>query len=762
MEMKPATHNSHLTTIKYTIICLCFLSLNFFFNSLPVWAEGDRSVQAPYESLNDLFISGDNTMRHEHYNTSGDESSAQYQFEVPQTYNQFSLNYNKRDTPYSKWRGQLYGVINESDYRVKDRGFVPERLSLIYEKGDIAIPFRVEVGDYYHYFSHRTIQRSLKGIQLEMQPDIGTNAGRHLSIQFASGARQGFWKDFRLTEDLTKSTSFLFEDPVFGRWNLNYVHNTRKGRRSEGTLHRSQDVVGLAVEKTIPVWNQDITFEGEFDYFSGDHDGVSGAASGQNRSENGIYFQLRGKSDLPLTYRLRFEDYGQDYRPNSAVVSPDRRTGEAHVGWRFDSGLRLKGRIQNFRDSVEAFDPVDTYTVGVILSGPLLKGIVNDLNGNINAYIQDVESREKISNTTTPTINASFNKPIYAGWAGQLDIFYQDVNNQNSGTNDTVTRQVKLSGDHAIDMFGFTGNVAPGIMMRQIDNISSGTDDVHPTLAVNLKKGKHSFDYDMGYNVQNARLLINDNVKTLTQNFHYRYTTRNDTFGLEINSADRNPDPGSVSQSFRAAVFWTHKIGKQINLRKVSRRLGLVGSTPQPVEMAAPFHPPIRTVIDLAELAPGTDIETIREILAMANLTGAYEKDNLIIYEAILLDEIDQRQRLALIHEEGILQKAALIIEFDDVGNLDNIMQTYERVRTELLDRYGNPVNFYDKGEFSADLVDDVNSNILIRIMEWSTPDGIIRYGIPRRMDGRVRMEVQFARSFPPESDTLWSIKRVR
>jgi hypothetical protein len=49
-----------------------------------------------------------------------------------------------------------------------------------------------------------------------------------------------------------------------------------------------------------------------------------------------------------------------------------------------------------------------------------------------------------------------------------------------------------------------------------------------------------------------------------------------------------------------------------------------------------------------------------------------------------------------------------------------------------------------------------------IWIMEWSRADGIIRYGIPRRLDGQIRMEVQFAGSFPPESDTLWSIERVK
>ncbi|ODS33460.1 MAG: hypothetical protein SCARUB_01368 [Candidatus Scalindua rubra] len=682
---------------------------------------------------------------------------SQYQFEGPQTYNQFSLNFNKRDNPYSAWRGRVYGVINESDYRVKDRGFVPERLNLAYEKGDFALPFRVEVGDYYHYFSHRTIQRSLKGVQLEMQPDIGLNAGRRMSIQFASGAKQSTWKDFRLTEDLTKGTSLLFEDPMFGLWNLNFVHNIRKGIRSKGTLHRSQNVIGLAAEKTIPAGNQRITLEGEFDHFNGDHNGVSGPATGKGRDENALYFQSSGKSDLPLTYRLRFEDYGQDYRPNGAVVTPDRRSGEAHVGWRFDSGLRVRGRFQHYRDGVERADPVDTNTVGITFSGPLLKGIVNDLSGNINAYVQDVESRNKSSNTTTQTVTASFNKPIYAGWNGQADLFYQFINNQTRNSNDTTTRQVRISGEHALRFFGFKGNIRPGVMIRQIDNINSGTDDLYPTLAVNLSKGPHSFDYDMGFNVQNARLITNDDVKTLTQNFYYRYTMENNTFGLEINGADRNPDPGRVSKSFRASVFWTHQIGKKVRLRKLFRR-----TTTSVPNTYITTYPSSKGKVELIELAPSADMRTIKERLARANITGAYEQANLITYEVVLLNEIEQRQRLALEHKEGILQKASMIIEFDDVSDINDVMQTFERVRKELLDRYGNPTNFFEEGEFGANLINDINSGKFIRIMEWYRPDGIIRYGIPRRLDRQIRMEVQFARNFPPENDTLWSIERVR
>jgi len=746
------------------VICLLLVMwILCFSGALTSLAEGERDLQVP-DSLTDLLISGDNTLRFEEYSTSGDESSSLYQFEGPQTYNQFSLNFNKRDNPYTTWRGRAYGVINDSEYRAIDRGFVPERMNLTYEKGDFVIPFRVEAGDYFHYYSHRTIQRSLKGIQLELQPDIGSNVGRRLSIQFASGAKQSRWKNFDLYEDLTNGSSLLFEDRLFGVWNLNFVHNYRKSLQGDTTPGRSQYVVGLAMEKSFTVWNQNITFEGEFDHFDGDHDGVDGA-SGRGKNDNGIYMQLSGKSELPFTYRLRFEDYGQDYRPNGAVVPPDRHTDALDVGWRFDSGLRLRGRFQHYRDRVETVDPVDTNTMGIILSGPMLSGVVNGLNGNINAYVQDVESRNKISNTTTPTINASFSKPIYAGWNGRADIFYQFVNNQNSGTHDTTTRQVRLSGDHAVDLFGFTGHVTPGVLIRQVDNITSGVDDVYPTFAFNAGRGPHSFDYNMGYRVRDARRLTNVDVNTLTQNFSYRYTTENNTFGLEINSADRNPDPGRVSKSFRAAVFWTHKIGRRVSLKRGARRLGVgAGSRPRSVEMAAPISlsPSNGAMVDMAELTPGAGMKTIKKRLARAGLTGAYERNNLVVYEAILLDEIDQRQRLVLIHKDGILQKAALIIEFDDVGNNSSVMRTFERVRKELLDRYGNPANFYEKGDFSADFADDVNGSAFIRMMEWTVPGGIIRYGIPRRLDGRVRMEVQFAGSFPPENDTLWSIERVR
>ena len=89
-------------------------------------------------------------------------------------------------------------------------------------------------------------------------------------------------------------------------------------------------------------------------------------------------------------------------------------------------------------------------------------------------------------------------------------------------------------------------------------------------------------------------------------------------------------------------------------------------------------------------------------------------------------------------------------------------MLTFERIRNILIKMYGTPSLAFDRGDITLNLADDIRNGSFIRITEWILPGGIIRYGIPRRLDGQIRMEVQFAKSFPPVKDTLWSIEGVR
>src|SRR5207247_2183194 len=103
----------------------------------------------------------------------------------------------------------------------------------------------------------------------------------------------------------------------------------------------------------------------------------------------------------------------------------------------------------------------------------------------------------------------------------------------------------------------------------------------------------------------------------------------------------------------------------------------------------------------------------------------------------------------------------AVVID-PDGHSADDFLRTFERVRQILLDRYGRPSAFLEEGDPGSDVAAAVNGGGFIRISEWSRADGVLRFGIPRRLDGQVRIEIQFAQDFPSLRDTLWSIQEVK
>jgi hypothetical protein len=101
----------------------------------------------PANPLDAWHIFGTNTIRGEYYDVKGDPAVSPFRFEGPQAFDEFNLNLIRRDSPYDLWRVQVFGLVNDSDYRSTDDGLVPERLNLFRESGAAVIPYRVEVGD---------------------------------------------------------------------------------------------------------------------------------------------------------------------------------------------------------------------------------------------------------------------------------------------------------------------------------------------------------------------------------------------------------------------------------------------------------------------------------------------------------------------------------------------------------------------------------------------------------------------------------------
>ena len=132
------------------------------------------------------------------------------------------------------------------------------------------------------------------------------------------------------------------------------------------------------------------------------------------------------------------------------------------------------------------------------------------------------------------------------------------------------------------------------------------------------------------------------------------------------------------------------------------------------------------------------------------------------MYEVRLLPEIDERQRLVLVESDGRLERAALIIAGGGPGAMWPVEQAFARARDWLIARYGRPAAFFEEGEFGGDVADRLARGALVRITEWYRDTGILRFGIPRRLDGQVRMELQIAAEFPSYGDPLWSVEEAR
>lgn len=727
--------------IKSNFSIAMIILLSFFLASSPLQAEDTETTGELIKTSFDAWkISGSNTMRMDYYGNSGDETQATYPFTGLRSYDELNLNFSKSVSKYDTWRGEISGALNNSPYRSSYYGIVPERLNLTKTKGDLLIPLRLEMGDIFSYFTYRTLQSSLKGVQLDLQPF--QNSGSRHSFIITSGARQSSWRNFHLQDSYFNGVSYLLDNPKFGKFSLNAVQNSRQADEQQGSLSRSQLIYSAAGNTTVKAVNQKLLLEGELSRFTGDHDGWNGPESGQKKSDNGLFFQGSGSSNWPLTYRARYESYGRDYRPAAASVSPATKNAEGHLGWRLPKGYQMRARAQKTTSNYEMVNPTDTIVYGFSVNGPL---------GSLDAFGQDITSEDKATDRITSTVSANINIPAIAGWKGRLGGQFQDLSDRVTGGVDVRTRQISFSADRSVHFIGFSGSVTPGILYRQTDNPTAKTQEILPTLILGLKSGAHSLDYNLSWSDMRRPYDGGIDVGTVNQGFNYRYTTERSVLGVEILYGQRDPDPGQKTGSYKLGAYWTYYFDKPAKIA--------TGKKPKPEELTLEQDSesaiPALVNVDIAALIPGMKIEKAVELLKAKGIVNPIRDDVYLTYETRVLEEIEQRQRLVLIQENKILKKAVVIIDFNAIDRPEDMLQTYQLVQSILLDKYGNPTSFTSRGELSQTFFQDVRDGKFVRSNDWERPGGKLRFGIPKRLDGLVRLSIEFAESFPPPTD-MW------
>ena len=704
------------------------------------------------ESSNDdawkgFDINGFHTIRFDHYDSSGPRLGSTLPFEGQDVYGEIGINFYKQDRPYVIWRGQIFGVGNANEYRSVDKGIVPERINVTREVGDTNIPYRYELGDYFSYFSNMTQQSSLKGAQFELQPQ---KDDRIDSFIFFVGANESRWQELTPEDDYSIGASYLVNHPTMGSWSFNSVFNSRDSESDLGLSGRDQLVSSISWFNEFPLSAHTLTFESEAAYFKGDHNGTI-TGSGEDKTGTGYFAELYGESNhLPWDYRFRAERYNNDFQPRSGIIIPDRRSLEAHTGWQFSSGISLKGRIQAFDDGFQSSNELETRTIGLNVNGPIFGNSYANASGNIDSFFQTQENEDDSIDQDLLNFSADVNIPLPNEWNGQVGVFTQLLNDKSTNNADSEIYQVSLSGIHDFKIAGFEGIITPGILVRLLRDSSPNSDDIQPTLAFNLNRDAHSIGFNYGYLSQDRDNPSTD-IVTQTLGIDYRYQKNQNTFGAELIFNGRDPDPGAATDDWNLGIYWTHSFDWPARRKKPH-------IAPSRLDVA----PAVFETIDVYNLSPGLPYPETLAQLEKLGLRDAYRRGNIQVWDTRLLQNILQRQRLAIAVDNNEITYSALIIDFENVGDVDNARRIFDRVQKTLIDTYGAPTSFYEEGEFTNNLRSAINRQELIRIFEWRTASGVVRFGIPRRLDSQVRMEVQHRRSFPQPRDTLWSIEEVR
>ncbi len=698
----------------------------------------------------DWTIDGYNTLRMDYYDIEGDKTSSPFAFGGDQMFNEFNVNASRQISPYERFRGSVLGVVNDSDYRTTDNGFVPERVNLFYEKGDASVPFRVEAGDYFAGVSYRTLQRTLKGASVELQP-YSTPERKHSFLVF-TGANQPTYRTGDANDDYYTGASWLMEDRDLGQVSLNMIN----ARQDETTptlagADNSQMTYSAAIEKLFNLLKQKLVFEGELALFDGDY------AATKDKTDTGTFAQVSGRSDdEPLDYRLRFERYGTDYRPNGAIITPDRRSFEGHAGWRFESGTYLRGRLQRFEDSFDSTNQSDTDVAGLNLSGPVLANYVSNVTSNIDLFRQRIQDDFSTIDQYSDTLDATLNKPIYEDISGQFNLFLQRTNDRLAANTDNSIRQVGVGVYKPISIAGLSGTFNPGVALRKVDsNITSDSREFQPTLNISLANEEHRISANYGLLRQNRVSGTSPDVATQTAGLEYAYFYENHEFGVSGERYDRNVDAALDTDVYRVGAYWTVRFNKP-----AGSSLGesfASGSSFGAEKQTAPSLKFAKLSL-IEDIGPGEKIERAESLLSENGITKATTFSGIKSYEANILNDVVERQRFVVAHKKGSVQKSGLVIDVTDTGSPRSVAQLYERVKEKLVRQFGAPSNAVEQGDFSDKLASDISSGKLIRVVEWETKNGVLRYGIPHRVDGQLRLELQHAKRFNSPRSGQWSM----
>jgi hypothetical protein len=306
---------------------------------------------------------------------------------------------------------------------------------------------------------------------------------------------------------------------------------------------------------------------------------------------------------------------------------------------------------------------------------------------------------------------------------------------------------------HAIALAGFSGSANAGLVYSMLRQTGQDSNDVGVNFSSFLGQGPYRVNLSYRHLQQNRQTGLVDNLNQ-GLNVACEYTRGQHQFRLEADFGMRKPENQPESNDARVALTWTFSFERPARVQAAPVE---APAAERPAGIA-PAEPP--SIATLADLRPGLPMEKALAGLAARNIREGIGEGRHLIFETAWFDDVSQRQRLVLTRKQEALERASVIIDLNQVGELDNLGQLYERLRSRLNREFGSPTT-QETGSFGPNVARELRAGTFVRISDWKTPTGVLRLGIPRRLDGVVRIEVQHAQSFPLSGHVSWSVEEI-
>jgi hypothetical protein len=684
------------------------------------------------------LVDGQNTIRIDGYHDSLTNPLGLYPNGGLHESDTFNLSISRSLSELERIALRLDASAWSSANRAPTRDAVINSAYLRWEKGDVALPFRAEAGDFYGELSPRTFQKGLKGLRLEVQPKWFTGRQKH-AIEAFGGVSAASYRLVERDPDATGAFAWLVEDRALGSLIASYAYREKRFNHGVGQ-EQSEATVAAGWEKNADFGFAQLGLEAEYARFQGDSSGSGTLTRGD---DEGYFTRWRlALNGTPLVLEGRWERYGDQYTPAGAFVSANRRTLGGSISWTSPLGPGVALRTLNYRDKLESADPLDVESYGVTLSGPLLT------MGSLGAAVfsSDAFTNRSLDRLSTDTLNRNWsstvNVPIrpWLGW--RLGANLSDNTNHLTKAL-TVQREYSTGLDFRYSGAQTRATLGIGVLHR-LNHRPLLERQTSPAVNLVLSSGVQSLRAGWNTVVAGGEVLNGPDLSSQVSNLNAAYTVDLEKLAVTLDGEHRIEDSSSRSKFGEA-----YRVGATLAWRF---RGTLQGKAPEAVDATAVS----------GSLVPGQKLEAMARDLSAKGLGTPTVNNGLVVFEGGLFRGLNRRQRIALVTSpELMVTRIYQAIDTRSRGDLDDLNQVYETVKRQMLVEHGQPERVVEEGALSGTLAQDLLSGRVVRAVDWKVRGGWIRLGIPSRTDGQVRIEVLRAESISGDARAPWGLDEL-